>query len=55
MSVKRRERNPGFRTYSSQFNSRGDKDVKIRAGYDIAFQCSQETPMILMLSIEPGG
>jgi transglutaminase-like putative cysteine protease len=27
--------------------------VEIRAGYDIAFQCSQETPMILMLSIEP--
>jgi transglutaminase-like putative cysteine protease len=28
--------------------------VKIRAGYDIAFQCFQETPMILMLTIEPG-
>jgi transglutaminase-like putative cysteine protease len=27
--------------------------VEIRAGYDIAFQCFQETPMILMLSIEP--
>jgi transglutaminase-like putative cysteine protease len=27
--------------------------VKIRAGYDIAFQCFQETPMVLMLSIEP--
>jgi transglutaminase-like putative cysteine protease len=27
--------------------------VEIRAGYDIAFQCSQETPMVLMLSIEP--
>jgi transglutaminase-like putative cysteine protease len=27
--------------------------VQIRAGYDIAFQCFQETPMVLMLSIEP--
>jgi transglutaminase-like putative cysteine protease len=27
--------------------------VQIRAGYDIAFQCLQETPMVLMLSIEP--
>ena len=27
--------------------------MEIRAGYDIAFQCFQETPMILMLSIEP--
>jgi transglutaminase-like putative cysteine protease len=27
--------------------------VEIRAGYEIAFQCSQDTPMVLMLSIEP--
>ncbi|SFL79147.1 Transglutaminase-like enzyme, putative cysteine protease [Bradyrhizobium sp. NFR13] len=27
--------------------------MQIRAGYDIAFQCTQETPMILMLSIHP--
>jgi hypothetical protein len=27
--------------------------VEIRAGYDIAFQCFQETPMVLMPSIEP--
>jgi transglutaminase-like putative cysteine protease len=27
--------------------------VEIRAGYDIALQCFQETPMILMLNIEP--
>jgi len=27
--------------------------VQIRAGYDIAFQCLQETPMMLMLSIHP--
>jgi transglutaminase-like putative cysteine protease len=27
--------------------------VEIRAGYDIAFQCFEKTPMILMLSIEP--
>jgi transglutaminase-like putative cysteine protease len=27
--------------------------VEIRAGYDIAFQCPQQTPMVLMLSIEP--
>jgi transglutaminase-like putative cysteine protease len=26
--------------------------VEIRAGYDIAFECFQETPMVLMLSIE---
>jgi transglutaminase-like putative cysteine protease len=27
--------------------------VEIRAGYDIAFQCFQETPMVLLLSVEP--
>ena len=27
--------------------------MEIRAGYDIAFQCFQETPLILMLGIEP--
>jgi transglutaminase-like putative cysteine protease len=27
--------------------------VQIRAGYDIAFQCYQQTPMTLMLSIHP--
>jgi len=27
--------------------------MQIRAGYDIAFQCVQETPMTLMLSIDP--
>ena len=27
--------------------------MEIRAGYDIAFQCLQETPMVLLLSIEP--
>lgn len=27
--------------------------MQIRAGYDIAFQCLQDTPMILMLSIHP--
>src|SRR5215216_2717492 len=25
--------------------------LKIRAGYDIAFQCFQDTPMVLMLSV----
>jgi transglutaminase-like putative cysteine protease len=28
-------------------------NVEIRAGYDIAFQCAQQTPMILMLSLDP--
>jgi transglutaminase-like putative cysteine protease len=27
--------------------------VQIRAGYDMAFQCDQETAMVLMLSIDP--
>ena len=27
--------------------------MQIRAGYDIAFQCYQETPMVLMLSVHP--
>ena len=27
--------------------------MQIHAGYDIAFQCFQQTPMVLMLSIEP--
>jgi transglutaminase-like putative cysteine protease len=30
-----------------------ENPVQIRAGYDIAFQCFQETPMILMLSVHP--
>jgi transglutaminase-like putative cysteine protease len=30
-----------------------ENDVEIRAGYDIAFQCFQQTPMVLMLGIEP--
>ena len=33
--------------------SNEETPVHIRAGYDIAFQCSQETPMILMLSVHP--
>jgi transglutaminase-like putative cysteine protease len=28
-------------------------NVQIRAGFDIAFQCFQPTPMVLMLSVEP--
>jgi transglutaminase-like putative cysteine protease len=31
----------------------GDSDVKIEAGYDIAFNCFQEVPMVLMLSVHP--
>ena len=27
--------------------------MEIRAGYDIAFQCLQEIPIVLMLSVEP--
>jgi hypothetical protein len=27
--------------------------VQIEAGYDIAFDCSQEVPMLLMLSVHP--
>ena len=27
--------------------------MEIRAGYDITFQCFQDTPMVLMLSIDP--
>ena len=27
--------------------------LKIRAGYDVAFQCVQEMPMVLMLSVHP--
>jgi hypothetical protein len=27
--------------------------LKIRAGYDIAFNCLQEVPMLLMLSVHP--
>jgi hypothetical protein len=27
--------------------------LKIRAGYDIAFECYQNTPMTLMLSVHP--
>jgi hypothetical protein len=27
--------------------------VKIRAGYQIAFECYQEVPMVLLLSVHP--
>jgi hypothetical protein len=27
--------------------------LRIRAGYDIAFNCFQEVPMLLMLSVHP--
>src|SRR5829696_5072888 len=27
--------------------------MKIRAGYEIAYECSQPTPMLLMLSVHP--
>jgi transglutaminase-like putative cysteine protease len=35
------------------FSNKWRPAVQIRAGYEIAFQCIQETPMILMLSIHP--
>ena len=28
--------------------------MRIRAGYDIAFRCAQEVPMVLMLTVHPG-
>jgi transglutaminase-like putative cysteine protease len=37
----------------SQHAKQWRRDVQIRAGYDIAFQCPQETPMVLMLSVHP--
>ena len=27
--------------------------MKIRAGYDIAFECAQDVPMVLLLSVHP--
>jgi hypothetical protein len=27
--------------------------LKIRAGYDIAFECTQDVPMVLLLSVHP--
>jgi hypothetical protein len=30
-----------------------ERVVKIRAGYDIAFQCPQAVPMVLMLTTHP--
>ena len=33
--------------------SRMEATLKIRAGYDIAFNCFQEVPMLLMLSVHP--
>jgi transglutaminase-like putative cysteine protease len=32
---------------------RGKTILRIRAGYDIAFNCSQDVPMVLMLSVHP--
>jgi hypothetical protein len=32
---------------------RMERALKIRAGYDIAFQCFQDTPLVLMLSVHP--
>jgi hypothetical protein len=31
----------------------GEATLKIRAGYDIAFNCVQEVPMLLLLSVHP--
>jgi hypothetical protein len=47
-----RERTPRLALIWPHQSSRRN-DVEIRAGYDIAFQCFQDTPMILMLSIDP--
>jgi transglutaminase-like putative cysteine protease len=33
--------------------AQGEPVLKIRAGYDIAFNCFQDVPMILMLSVHP--
>jgi hypothetical protein len=30
-----------------------EKPVKIRAGYDIAFDCFQNVPMVLLLTVHP--
>jgi transglutaminase-like putative cysteine protease len=45
--------NEAFTACFASFLASWRYHVQIRAGYDIAFQCCQETPMILMLSIEP--
>jgi len=34
-------------------NQTGSLLLKIRAGYDIAFNCIQPVPMLLMLSVHP--
>jgi transglutaminase-like putative cysteine protease len=31
----------------------GRREMKIRAGYEIAYDCAQATPMVLMLSVHP--
>src|SRR5258705_6240547 len=50
--IRRPPRSTPFPTRrSSDLNE--EKPVQIRAGYDIAFQCFQETPMTLMLSVHP--
>lgn len=38
----------------SSMHARKETPLKIRAGFDIPFNCSQEVPMLLMLSIHPG-
>ena len=37
----------------SSMHAREETPLKIRAGFDIAFNCFQEVPMLLMLSIHP--
>ena len=37
----------------SSMHAREETPLKIRAGFDIVFNCFQEVPMLLMLSIHP--
>jgi hypothetical protein len=34
-------------------SDKAEATLKIRAGYDIAFNCAQEIPMLLLLSVHP--
>src|SRR3954451_21643481 len=53
----RRGRRPGRRRRATRRRAAtipgGDTPMRIRTGYEIAYECPQPTPMLLMLSVHP--
>jgi transglutaminase-like putative cysteine protease len=52
-SISSRQRNGTATRGFAYFSLIRRENVKIEAGYDITFQCAQDVPMLLMLSVHP--